>query len=102
MLTLLGTGWSTQMHNAKNDRTKRRYYTWLREALGQEEATIDQIASSIDRFEKYAKHADFASFHIEKVKAFKADLVDQISERTHERLSHATIYAILNALKAFF
>ena len=47
------------MHNAKNERIKRRYYTWLKEARGQTEATIDQVASSIDRFEAYAKHTDF-------------------------------------------
>jgi hypothetical protein len=65
-------------HNARNERIKRKYYTWLKEARGQSEATIDQVSSSIDRFDAYAKHADFASFHVEKVKAFKADLADQV------------------------
>jgi integrase len=90
------------MHNAKNERIKRRYYTWLKEARGQTEATIDQVASSIDRFEAYAKHADFRTFHVEKVKGFKAHLVEGVSARTNDRLSHATVYATLNALKAFF
>jgi integrase/recombinase XerD len=54
-------------HNARNERIKRKYYTWLKEARGQSEATIDQVSSSIDRFDAYAKHADFASFHVEKV-----------------------------------
>lgn len=88
--------------NAKNERIKRKYYIWLREARGQSEATIDQVSSSIDRFEAYAKYADFGSFHTEKVKAFKAHLTDQLSARTKGRLSHATVYATLNALKAFF
>lgn len=89
-------------HNADNERIKRKYYTWLKEARGQTEATVDQVAASIDRFETYAKCADFRSFHIEKVKAFKADLADRISTRTKGRLSHATVYATLSALKAFF
>ena len=89
-------------HNARNERIKRKYYTWLKEARGQSEATIDQVSSSIDRFETYAKHADFASFHVEKVKAFKAHLADQVSARTKDRLSHATVYATLNALRSFF
>jgi integrase len=90
------------MHNAKNERIKRRYYTWLDEALGHSDATIDQVASSIDRFEAYAKYADFRAFHIEKVKGFKARLAADASTRTNEPLSHATVYSTLNALKAFF
>jgi integrase len=90
------------MHNPKNERIKRRYYTWLKEARGQTEATIDQAAASIDRFEAYTKHADFRTFHIEKVKAFKTRLAGDTSPRTNERLSHATVYAMLNGLKAFF
>jgi hypothetical protein len=35
-------------HNARNERIKRKYYTWLKEARGQSEATIDQVSSSID------------------------------------------------------
>ena len=89
-------------HNARNERIKRKYYTWLRAARGQSEATIDQVSASIDRFETYAKHADFSSFHVEKVKAFKAHLADQVSARTNERLSHATVYTTLNALRSFF
>jgi integrase len=90
------------MHNAKNERIKRRYYIWLKEARGQSEATIDQIAASIDRFEAYTKCADFRTFHIEKVKAFKIRLSEDTSARTSERLSHATVYSTLSALKAFF
>ena len=89
-------------HNARNERIKRKYYDWLREALGHTDATIDQVASSIDRFEAYARFADFSSFHVERVKAFKAKLADEVSPRTKERLSHPTIYATLNALRAFF
>jgi integrase/recombinase XerD len=89
-------------HNARNERIKRRYYIYLREARGQSEATIDQVSSSIDRFEAYAKYADFGNFHVEKVKGFKTHLADQVSARTKARLSHATVYSTLNALRAFF
>ena len=88
--------------NAANERIKRKYYTWLREARGQSEATIDQVAASIDRFEVYAKRADFRSFHTERVKAFKAHLAEERSARTSNRLSHATIYATLSNLRTFF
>ncbi|HEY2529179.1 MAG TPA: site-specific integrase [Xanthobacteraceae bacterium] len=88
--------------NAANEQIKRKYYTWLREARGQSEATIDQVAASIDRFEDYAKRADFRSFHTERVKAFKEHLAGDLSVRTSKRLSHATIYATLSNLRMFF
>jgi integrase len=88
--------------NPRNERIKRKYYGWMREAKGRNEATIDQAAASIDRYETYTRHADFGNFHIEKVKAFKMHLREQPSTRSKGRLSHATIYSTLNALKAFF
>jgi integrase len=91
-----------QKPTARNERTKRKYLTYLREARGQSEATLDQVASSIDRFAAYTKNADFANFHVEKVKAFKARLTDETSVRTGRRLSHATLYATLNTLRSFF
>lgn len=91
-----------QKHNPANERIKRKYYIWLKEARGHSEVTIDQVAASIDRFETYGKHIDFRNFHTEKVKAFKEQLANQKSLRTKGRLSHATIYSTLNALKAFF
>jgi len=89
-------------HSPANERIKRKYYDWLKEAKGRNEATVDQAAAAIDRFEAYSNFADFRSFHVEKVKAFKARLVEQESARTKEPLSYATVYATLNALKTFF
>jgi integrase len=60
------------------------------------------VAASIDRFEVYAKRADFRTFHTERVKAFKAHLSEERSARTSNGLSHATIYATLSNLRAFF
>ena len=45
---------------------------------------------------------DFKAFHIEQVKGFKASLAEQMSFRTKDRLSKATLYSTLNALKRFF
>ena len=52
-------------HNPRNERIKRKYYDWLVETSGRGDTTIDQVSSSIDRFEVYAKYADFGSFNIE-------------------------------------
>jgi site-specific recombinase XerD len=102
MVTRKRYGDGMPAHNASNERIKRKYYAYLKDARGRNESTIDQVASSIDRFETYTKHADFRNFHTEKVQAFKRWLTEHRSGRTDDQLSHATLYAILNALKAFF
>jgi integrase len=89
-------------HNAKNERIKRAYFTYLAEAKGFSEATIDGVAKALSRFESYTKFRDFKAFHIEQAKGFKAYLAEQTSLRTRERLSKATLYATLSALKRFF
>jgi integrase len=89
-------------YNASNERMKRQYFAYLAEAQGHSEQTIDAVAKAIARFEAYTRHKDFKSFHIEQAKAFKRDLADQRGCRSGERLSKATLYATLTALKRFF
>ena len=40
-------------HNAQNERVKHAYFTYLREAKGMSEASIDQTAKALNRFETY-------------------------------------------------
>jgi integrase len=89
-------------HNAANERIKRQYFTYLAEAQGRSEQTIDAVATAIARFEAYTRHKDFKAFHIEQAKAFKRDLAEQRSCRSGEPLSKATLYATLAMLKRFF
>src|SRR6516225_9935606 len=89
-------------HNAANERIKRRYFTYLVEALGHSEQTIDAAAKAIARFEAYTNWRDFKKFHIEQAKGFKHRLSDQRGSRSGEPLSKATLYATLTALKRFF
>jgi site-specific recombinase XerD len=89
-------------HNAQNERIKRAYFTYLAEAKGFSEATLDGVAKALNRFETYTRFRDFKAFRIEQAKGFKAYLADQTSLRTRERLSKATLYATLSALKRFF
>lgn len=81
-------------HNPQNERIKRAY--------GFGEATLDGVAKALNWFETYTKFRDFKAFHIEQAKGFKVSLADQTSLRTSERLSKATLYATLSALKRFF
>jgi integrase len=89
-------------HNPQNERIKRAYFTYLAEAKGFSEATLDGVAKALNRFETYTRFRDFKAFHIEQAKGFKASLADQTSVRTKDRLSKATLYATLTALKRFF
>jgi site-specific recombinase XerD len=89
-------------HNPQNERIKRSYFTYLTEAKGFSEATLDGVAKALNRYETYTKFRDFKAFHIEQAKGFKAHLAEQMSARTKDQLSKATLYATLSALKRFF
>jgi integrase len=89
-------------HDPQNERTKRAYFTYLTEAKGFSEATLDGVAKALNRFETYTKFRDFRAFHIEQAKGFKASFAEQTSIRTRDRLSKATLYSTLSALKRFF
>jgi integrase len=89
-------------HNPQNERIKRAYFTYLAEAKGFSEPSLDGIAKAMNRFETYTRFRDFKAFHIEQAKGFKASLAEQMSLRTKDHLSKATLYATLSALKRFF
>ena len=88
--------------NAENERVKRRYLIYLKDAKGRDEASIDTVASAIERFEEYTRHRDFKRFHIEQARGFKAQLSTTLNARTGKPLSASTIHSTLGALKAFF
>ena len=82
-----------KIHNPDNERIKRAYFTFLVEAQGFSEATLDSVAKAINRFESYTKFRDFKAFHIEQAKGFIAILAGQASIRTKDCPSKATLYA---------
>lgn len=89
-------------HNANNERIKRRYFSYLKEAKRQSEGTVDSVAKALDRFEVYTKHRDFKKFHYEQAIAFKKHLSEQRNQQTGDKLSKATLYSTLSNLKRFF
>jgi integrase len=88
--------------NAENERIKRRYLVYLKDAKGRDNASIDAAAAAIERFEEYVKRRDFRNFHIEQARGFKTHLMATTNARTAKPLSASTIHATLAALKAFF
>ena len=89
-------------HNANNERIKRKYFAFLRDAKRLSEQSVVGVASALNRFEAYTKHRDFKAFHYEQVSAFKKHLAEQKGQRTGENLSKATLHATFNQLKQFF
>jgi integrase len=90
-------------HCAANERIKRRYFIWLKEAKGYSVASIDMAAAAIARFEAYAGHRDFKRFHVEQARGFKAHLSGKVTGAlSGEPLSRATVASTLRQLKAFF
>lgn len=89
-------------HHPDNERVKRRYFDYLREAKRQSEATVDAVAKALARFEEYTAYRDFKSFHQQQAIRFKRRLVEQDSQVTGEKLSKSTVYATLSHLSRFF
>ena len=89
-------------HNPINERIKHRYLHYLREAKRLSEHSADAAAAALSKFEAYTGSRDFKRFHIQQAIGFKRRLSEEVSDRTGEPLSGATILSILNALRAFF
>ena len=89
-------------HNANNERIKRKYFSFLKEAKCHSEPTVDASAKALNRFEVDTNYRDFKTFHREQAIAFKKHLAEQNGQRTGEKLSKATLHATLTQLKGFF
>jgi integrase len=88
--------------NPQNERIKRRYFAYLKEAKRYNESSTDGVAKALHRFESRTRFRDFKTFHIEQAIAFKRHLSEQVSLKTGEQLSKATLHSTLTALKNFF
>ena len=63
-------------NNPENERIKRKYFRFLSDSEGRDEATVDVVAAALARFENFTARRDFKSFHIEQAIAFKSRLSD--------------------------
>ena len=89
-------------YNPNNERIKRRYLIYLKEAGRYSEATVDAVAKALSRFEVDTGYRDFKNFHTEQAIAFKRRLAEQVAKRSGEKLSKATLYSACAHLKRFF
>lgn len=89
-------------NNENNERIKRTYFDYLKEAQRYSEASVDAAAAAIARFEDYTRHRDFKTFHHQQAIAFKRHLAEQTNHRGDGKLSKSTVRTTLSALRKFF
>jgi integrase len=89
-------------YNPKNERAKKDYLRFLKEADRKAESTVDCVRKAISRYESYTGLKDFATFNREQAVAFKKHLAKTKAERSGQPLAKATLHATTNSLKAFF
>lgn len=89
-------------YNPANERIKRQYFDYLREAKRLSVQTVDAVAKSLSRFEEFTRYREFKRFRYEQATAFKRHLAEQTGIRSGEKLSMATQHATLKQLRAFF
>jgi len=61
-------------NHPNNERIKRQYLAYLKEAKRHNEATVDAAAKALNRLEIYTKYRDFKAFHTEQAVGFKRHL----------------------------
>ncbi|WP_425409669.1 tyrosine-type recombinase/integrase [Hyphococcus sp.] len=86
----------------ENERIKRGYFEFLREAEGLSEPSIVKVEAALVRFETSTGYKSFKAFHIDQAVAFKKSLGKAKHPETGKPLSKATISATLRTVKAFF
>jgi integrase len=89
-------------HHPGNERIKRQYFAFLKEAKRHSEPMVDAAAKALSRFEAYTGYRDFKAFHFQQAVGFKKHLAEQKSQQTREKLSKATLHGTLTQLKRFF
>lgn len=86
--------------NIKNEKIKRSFFKWLKEANGSCESTIEKIESAIVLYEEFTKFADFTTFSPDKAISFKKWLKNK--EFKGRIISLVTHYSYLRSLRKFF
>lgn len=89
-------------YNAKNERIKRQYFSYLKDATGKSDTTLDGVRASLLLYEKHTGFKDFGVLHREQIIAFKKKLCSQQNQRTGKSISIATVHTTVQHLKAFF
>ena len=89
-------------YNPRNERLKREYLRFQKEAGRKADSTLDGIRKAIGRFEEYTGRKDFATFNKEQAVGFKKYLTRHRGARTGEPMAKSTLVATVGNVKEFF
>jgi hypothetical protein len=82
-------------HNPSNERIKRRYFTFLKEAKRHSEPTVDAVAKALARFEADTGIGTSRRFTTSRRSPSKNRLAEQRGQRSGQKLSKATLHSTL-------
>ena len=89
-------------YNSENERIKRRYFDYQKEAMRKTDSTIQALGAAILRYEEYTNFRGFGHFNKDAAMAFKKHLASTLAQRDQQPLSKSTVQHTLGALKEFF
>jgi integrase/recombinase XerD len=87
--------------NEENERIKRQYLIFLREAKGQDESSLDKVAAALLEFEQAVGFKSFKAFHRDWATKLKKHLKQRKNARTGQPLGIATRDSILRQVRGF-
>jgi integrase len=88
--------------NIGNERIKRRYFHYLREAEGRSPKTVEHARHALVRYERFTECKDFKRFKSADAIRFRKSLLDHDGKRAVQLSSRATIHTVLTQLRKFF
>ena len=89
-------------YNAKNERVKREYFEWEKEANGKSPQTIDNIRTALYLFEKSTNFKDFATLNKDSIVVFKKELMKKENRKTNKPVSKTYLLHTAKHLIDFF
>lgn len=91
-----------KLFNAGNERIKRKYFEWEKEANGKSQKTIDNIRAALYLFEEITSFQDFKSFKKEFAIDFKKELMKKKNKKTKKLVSKTYLLHTTRYLMDFF
>ncbi len=90
------------LYNAKNERIKRDYLEWEKEANGKSDKTIVNMRSAIYRFEQSTQFKDFRLISKDIIISFKKELTTMKNNKSNQPVSKTYLLHTSKYLINFF
>ncbi len=88
--------------NPANERIKRRYYHYVREAEGRVEKTVEHASRAITEYERFTAWKDFKRFRPAEAIGYRRSLLAGDGKRSAQLSSRATVHTKLIQVRKFF